>query len=282
MSWYGISRKISQRFNSCTPETTKPISISISSTAKHAEQLPENPGKEFLDHLFHLGVLSTTLTVLLLLLMVLLLLLLLLGLVVIILLLLLWLVLLLLLLLTPITLLITIPSIDILHIHITTAEIDINAPLILFSMILQAQFATDLLDARLDLLHMADTMIPAADNHMKMRLAVRLGVADALLEDVLGLLDKLAVQVDRVGRHAPVGVVLAEDKLRRLLVVLFHLGPVPFAFLGERVRRRPIALLVRLLRLGQRRRPLPGLFAREVAQSVVFLFGGLRLIVVEC
>lgn len=91
----------------------------ISSTAKHAKQLPENPRKEFLDHLFHLGVLSTTLTMLLLLLMVLLLLLWLL--LVVIILLLLWLVLLLLLLLlTPITLLITIPAIDVLHIHITT------------------------------------------------------------------------------------------------------------------------------------------------------------------
>lgn len=149
-------------------------------------------------------------------------------------------------------------------------------------MILQAQFATDLLDARLDLLHMADTVVAPADNHMEVRLAVRLRVADALLEYVLGLLDKLAVQVDRVGRHPPVGVVLAEDKLRRLPVVLLHLGPVRFPFLGERVRRRPIALLVRLLRLGQCRRSLPGLFAREVAQSVVFLFRRLRLIVVEC
>jgi hypothetical protein len=45
--------------------------------------------------------------------------------------------------------------------------------------------------------------------------------AEEILEvqDLLGLLDELTVQIDGVGLDAPVGVVLAEDELRRLSVV---------------------------------------------------------------
>jgi hypothetical protein len=65
---------------------------------------------------------------------------------------------------------------------------------------------------------------------MQVRLPRGLGVADALLEDVLGLLDELAVQVDGVVGDAAGGVVLAEDELGRLLVVLGLLLLVPLAF----------------------------------------------------
>lgn len=60
---------------------------------------------------------------------------------------------------------------------------------------------------------------------------MRFGIFNALLQNILSLLDKLAMQIDRVGLHAPVGVVLAEDKLRRLLVVFFHLAPMRLALL---------------------------------------------------
>jgi hypothetical protein len=73
-------------------------------------------------------------------------------------------------------------------------------------------------------------MIPLADNDVQVRLAGALGVADALLEDVLGLLDELAVQVDGVLGDPAGRVVLAEDELGRLLVVLRLLPLVLLAF----------------------------------------------------
>lgn len=65
--------------------------------------------------------------------------------------------------------------------------------------------------------------------HVKVRLPVLLGVADAVLEDILGLLDELAVQVDGVVGDAIHCVVLAEDVVAGLLVVLIHLGRVAFS-----------------------------------------------------
>jgi hypothetical protein len=132
--------------------------------------------------------------------------------------------------------------------------------------ILQAEFLADLFDARLDLLDVAGGMVALADDpgwvlerhflmgtaklsrmdlapgnskavlsgrcphvHMKMILSMRLGIFNALFQNLLGLLDKLSMQIDRIGLNAPVGIVLAEDKLRRLLVVFLHLAPVRLA-----------------------------------------------------
>lgn len=84
---------------------------------------------------------------------------------------------------------------------------------------------------------------------MQVVLAVRLGVADALFQNLLGLLDKLPVQVNGIGGNAPAGVVLAEDELRRLLVVLLHLAAMRLALLGELLRGRAIAARVGFFRL---------------------------------
>ena len=109
-------------------------------------------------------------------------------------------------------------------------QININPPVVLLGAIVQPQLLAQPLDARLDLLHASGRVVPLADNDMQVRLPRGLGVADALLEDVLGLLDELAVQVDGVLGDAAGRVVLAEDELGRLFVVLGLLLLVPLAF----------------------------------------------------
>lgn len=88
---------------------------------------------------------------------------------------------------------------------------------------------------------------------MEVSLPVFLGVSDAPLEDVLGLLDELPVQVDGVVGDAPHGVVLPEDVLAGLAVVLVHLGRVPLALVAQLLGFGPVAALVRLVRLQFRR-----------------------------
>jgi hypothetical protein len=84
---------------------------------------------------------------------------------------------------------------------------------------------------------------------MQPLLPALLRVLDALLQDPLGLLDELPVQVDGIGVDAAGCVVLAEDEVRGLLVVRFHLDGVLLALLGQLVGRRAIASLVCLVRL---------------------------------
>lgn len=71
---------------------------------------------------------------------------------------------------------------------------------------------------------------------MQMRLPMTLRVLDPLLQHILRLLRKLAVQIYRVRGYPSVHVVLSKDKLRRLLVVLLHLPPVRLALLRELFR----------------------------------------------
>lgn len=85
---------------------------------------------------------------------------------------------------------------------------------------------------------------------MQMALSMRLGILDALLQNLLSLLDKLPMQIDGIRRYAAVGVVLTEDKLRRLLVVLVHLATMRLPLLGEFFRARAIAALVGFPRLA--------------------------------
>lgn len=82
-----------------------------------------------------------------------------------------------------------------------------------------------------------------------MRLPVLLRVADAPLEDILGFLDELPVQVDGVVGDAAGGVVLPEDELAGLLVVLGHLSRVPLALVAELLGCGAVAALVGLVRL---------------------------------
>ena len=84
---------------------------------------------------------------------------------------------------------------------------------------------------------------------MQVRLALGAGAPDAGLEDVLGLLDELAVQVDGVVVDAAGGVVLPEDVLARLPVVVRHPRPVRLALVAQLLRPRPVPALVRLSRL---------------------------------
>jgi hypothetical protein len=85
--------------------------------------------------------------------------------------------------------------------------------------------------------------------HMQMRLPVLPRILDPLLQDILRLLDKLSMQVNRVSRHAAFGIVFTKDKLGCLSVVLVHLPAMRLAFLGEFFGQCTIAVLVGLSRL---------------------------------
>jgi len=87
-------------------------------------------------------------------------------------------------------------------------------------------------------------VVALADDDVQVGLAAGLGVADAGLEYVLGLLDELAVQVDGVGGDAVRLVVLAEDELGRLPVVVVLLALVPLALVREGFGLGPVAALV--------------------------------------
>ncbi|KAL9036654.1 MAG: hypothetical protein Q9180_004174 [Flavoplaca navasiana] len=55
------------------------------------------------------------------------------------------------------------------------------------------------------------------------------GISDPLLENILGLLNELTVQIDGVAFNPPRGIVLAKDEVRGLLVVLIHHCAMSFA-----------------------------------------------------
>lgn len=65
-----------------------------------------------------------------------------------------------------------------------------------------------------------------------MRLSMRLGVFDPLLENFFRFFNELAMQIDSVRWYAPFGVILAEDVLGGLAVVLLHFATVLFALFG--------------------------------------------------
>lgn len=152
-------------------------------------------------------------------------------------------------------------------------EVDVHAAGVLLGRVLEAELPADLLDAGLDLLDVVGRVVALADDDVQVRLAVLLGVADALLEDVLGLLDELAVQVDGVVGDAALRVVLAEDVVRRLLVVLVHLGRVPLALVAQLLGPGAVALLVGLVGPVEAVISLLGLLASEVAQAIIFGLG---------
>lgn len=53
-----------------------------------------------------------------------------------------------------------------LHIDCAASQIDIYTPFVGFGVVLQAQFATYLFDARFDLLHMVCAVVAFTYNHM--------------------------------------------------------------------------------------------------------------------
>lgn len=148
-----------------------------------------------------------------------------------------------------------------------TSKVNIDAAGILLRRILQAELATHFLDTRFDLLDMVRRMVSFADDptpcqhnnqghrqshysHMQMVLPMGFGVFNPLLEDLLRLLNKLAVKIDRVGFDAVAGVILAEDELRRLLVVLLHLATVGLSPLGQLLGSGAVAAGVGFLGLS--------------------------------
>lgn len=137
--------------------------------------------------------------------------------------------------------------------RLTALEVDDDAAdIVLVGAVLQAELLAQLLDLGLDALDAAARVVALADDGDQVRLAVGLVGADAVLEDALSLLDKLAVQVDRVGLDAPVGVVLAEDEVGGLLVVVVHAGGVRLALVGELLCGGAIAVFIGLAGLDKR------------------------------
>lgn len=70
---------------------------------------------------------------------------------------------------------------------------------------------------------------------------------DSLLEHILRLLNKEAVQINGVAGHAVGGVVFAKNVVTSLAIVLFHFGGVLFAFLAEVMSARAVAGFVGLV-----------------------------------
>ena len=159
------------------------------------------------------------------------------------------------------------------RVDLATLEVDVDAALVLLGRVLQPQVAAHLLDARLDLLDVADAVVPPAHDDVEVGLAAGLGVLDARLEDILGLLDELPVQVDGVFSHTPRRVVLAKDVLAGLPVVALHVRPVFLSLFGERLGLGAVAARVRLARAVETRAALSGFLPRQVAQAVVFGLG---------
>ena len=102
--------------------------------------------------------------------------------------------------------------------NLPTRQINKQPPLVLLAPEIQPQLLTQPLHPRSDLGHAPRRMVPLAHNDMQMALSPGLRVADPRLEDVLGLLDKLAVQIDRVVGHAAHGddAEVEYDRLRDL------------------------------------------------------------------
>lgn len=112
-------------------------------------------------------------------------------------------------------------------------------------------------------------------------MSVLLGVADALLENLLGFFDKLAVQIDGVAGDLTYSVVLAEDELGSLLVVFVGFGCVGLALLRQLMRRAAVAALVGLLGLRSKVLVLALLFTSKITESIVFTLRICRGTVVE-
>lgn len=154
------------------------------------------------------------------------------------------------------------------YIRRTTSKIYVDSPLILLRRVLQTQLSTDLLNARLDLLHMVHRVVSLSDNpvathpvrsaqhqryvliwehllginlHVQVILPMTPGILNSLLQNVLGFLYKLPVQINCISFNAARRVVLLEDELRCLAIILVHFAPVRFALLAEFFGRCAIA-----------------------------------------
>lgn len=84
---------------------------------------------------------------------------------------------------------------------------------------------------------------------MQMSLTMGLRIFNALLQNLLRLLNKLSVQINRVGRYTSSSIVLLEDKLRRLSIVFLHLAPVRLSLIRVLLGAGAITVRVRVLGL---------------------------------
>lgn len=136
------------------------------------------------------------------------------------------------------------PVVDLMHVDLPARQIDIDAALVGFGVVLKTQLLTYLFYAWLNLLYVTRTVVAFADNNMQICLTLASCLSYARLQDVLGFLHKLAMQVDGVGRDTLGRIVLAKDELGCLLVVLFHSHAMLFALVRERFGRRPVTAIV--------------------------------------
>jgi hypothetical protein len=85
---------------------------------------------------------------------------------------------------------------------------------------------------------------------MQMRLPILLRISDPLLQNLLRLLYKLPMQINRIVRNSSLRIVLPEDIIRRLLIILIHLRRVLLPLFRQLMRRSTISTLVCLMCLG--------------------------------
>lgn len=85
---------------------------------------------------------------------------------------------------------------------------------------------------------------------MQMRLPILLRISDPLLQNLLCLLYKLPVQINRIVRNSSWHIILPKDIIRGLLVILIHLRRMLLPLLRQLMRRSPISALVCLMRLS--------------------------------
>lgn len=159
--------------------------------------------------------------------------------------------------------------------RLAALEVDVDAAGVILGVVAHPEFPTELFDLGLELhnqntrqqpstyktlsrththpppllphlLRMVTAMVPLSHNGMQVRLPRGLVCADPRLEDPLGLVDELAVQVDGVGFHLSGSIVCAKDEIGRLPVVVVHLGRVRLALIGELLCASAVARVVRL------------------------------------
>ena len=139
------------------------------------------------------------------------------------------------------------------HLWRTSLQIDVYPSSVVFCGILQPLFTAHLLDPGLYLLYMVVRIVSFANDsvqtvtlyipgrnrcdclHMQMCFTMGSGISYSLLENILGLLEELTVQIDGVAFDPPGGIILAEDEVRGLLIVLVHHCAMSFALFGEPV-----------------------------------------------
>lgn len=146
----------------------------------------------------------------------------------------------------------------------------VDASLILLGMVLQPQLATDLLDARLDLLNVVLAVVALAHDDVEVRLARGLRVPDALLEDFFCLLYELAMQINGVAGNLADSIVLAEDEFGGLFVVVVCRCLMLLGLLAEVVCAGTVALFVGMSCFCGEVLVLALFFARQIAESVIF------------